>query len=108
MDREIVIVLNLWKEALAARGITVSRFIVFGSAATGAQRKYGDVDVVVISDDFTGMNIVERCKLTGHTRSRAGITTPMDVISLTESEYKELGEGTFIGDEVKPKGVVVA
>jgi predicted nucleotidyltransferase len=108
MDREIIRVLNRWKESLAKMGGRVSRFVIFGSAATGAQRKYSDVDVVVISDDFTGLNIVERCKLTGPSRSRAGITTSMDVISLTEREYDELGEGTFIGDEVKPKGVIVA
>ena len=108
MDREIVIVLNLWKKSLAEMGVRVSRFVIFGSAATGSRRKHSDVDVVVISDDFAGKNIVERCELTAPSRTRAGITIGMDVISLTEREYKELGEGTFIGDEVKPKGVVVA
>lgn len=40
-------------------------------------------------------------------RARMGIKRPMEILGLTEEEFASEYSGTFIGDEVKSKGVVV-
>ena len=40
-------------------------------------------------------------------RARTGIKKPMEIIGLSEEEFASENTGTFIGDEVKSKGVEV-
>jgi len=37
-----------------------------------------------------------------------GVKRPMEILGFTEEEFSAKPSGSFIGDEVKPKGVVVA
>lgn len=108
MDREISRVLRRLKMQLATRGVRVKRFVIFGSCAlTTKRREESDVDVVAISDDFARLDTFERFELIGLACADANITTPMDILPVTEKEYEEAPKGTLIYDEVKPKGVEV-
>lgn len=108
MDREIPRLLKRLKKALAAQGVVVSRFVLFGSCvAARGRRKDSDVDVVAISDDFARLDTFKRFETVGIACARGGITTPTDILPFTEREYQESAKGTFIGDEVKPKGVEI-
>jgi len=64
-------------------------------------------DVVVISDDFKEMNLLKRLETIGLALAKAKIMEPIEALGYTEEEYNSEREGTFIGDEVKSKGVVV-
>ncbi len=107
MDKKISKTLKEFKAALAAVGIRVSRFILFGSYATGETKEGSDIDVAVISDDFKGMNLLQRLETIGLAFAKAKIMEPIEAIGYTEEEFISKGEGTFIGDEVKSKGIEV-
>ncbi len=107
MDKKISKALKEFKAALAALGIRVSRLILFGSYATGETKEGSDIDVAVISDDFKGMNLLQRLETIGLAFAKAKIMEPIEAIGYTEEEFTSKGKGTFIGDEVKSKGIEV-
>lgn len=105
MDKEIHHVITEYKQKLEALGIKVKRVILYGSYAEGRAKEDSDIDLVVISDNFKDMDLWERLCILG--RARMGIKRPMEILGLTEEEFASEYSGTFIGDEVKSKGVVV-
>ncbi len=107
MDSKIFEVLKRHKNALENTGIKVSRMILFGSYATGIATEHSDIDVVVISDDFERLNLLERLEIIGLALAKAKIMEPVEAIGYTKQEFASKGEGTFIGDEVKTKGVEI-
>ncbi len=105
MDREIYHIINEYKQKLESLGVRVKRIILYGSHALGKAREDSDIDLVVVSDDFEDLDLWERLCLLG--RSRIGIKRPMEILGITEKEFKSEHSGTFIGDEVKSKGIQV-
>ncbi|MBC7093833.1 nucleotidyltransferase domain-containing protein [Candidatus Bipolaricaulota bacterium] len=92
-----------YKEELRRLGIEPEKVIVYGSRAKGILDKESDIDVVVISKDFARMGLRERLELLGVAAAR--IMEPVQALGYTSEEYASLGEGTFVGDEVKPVGI---
>ncbi len=106
MDKEITHLIKEYQQKLESSGVRVKKIIIYGSHASGKSGKDSDIDLVVISDDFKNMDLWERLCLLG--RARIGIKRPMEILGFTEEELAAQPIGSFIGDEVKPKGVVVA
>lgn len=106
MDSEISRIVNEYRQKLESLGIGVKRIILYGSYATGKAVEDSDIDLVVISDDFEKMDLWDRLCLLG--RARMGIKRPMEIMGFTEEEFAVKPIGTFIGDEVKTKGIVLA
>lgn len=107
MDRKITKILRSFKDTLEAMDIRISRIIVFGSYAKGVAEEHSDIDVVVISDSFKNMNLFERLEILGLALGKAKIMEPIEPLGYTEEEFSLKGEGTFIGDEVKTKGIEI-
>jgi len=105
MDQATVEVLNRYKQMLRRLGVKPQRVIVYGSRARGRAESDSDIDVVVISEDFARMNLRERLELLGIAAAR--IMEPIQALGYTAEEFAALGEGTFVGDEVKPVGIEV-
>jgi len=106
VDKEITHLIKEYQQKLESSGVRVKKIIIYGSHASGKPSKESDIDLVVISDDFKNMDLWERLCLLG--RARIGIKRPMEILGFTEEELAAQPIGSFIGDEVKPKGVVVA
>ncbi len=107
MDKKITKTLKGFKSALEAEGIKVNRIILFGSYAKRRPRRESDIDVAIISENFKGMNLLRRLETIGLALAKARIMEPIEAIGYTEEEFASKGEGTFIGEEVKSKGVEV-
>lgn len=107
MDKKVTAILRKFKKALAQKGIRVKKMIVFGSYATGSATPHSDIDVVVISDDFKGKNILQRLEVFGEVLAKAKIMEPIEPLGYTTKEFMSKGRGTLIGDEVKPTGVTI-
>lgn len=105
MDKEIYRIITEYRQKLEAVGIRVKKIILYGSHASGNARSESDIDLLVVSDDFEKMDLWERLSLLG--RARMGIKRPMEIIGFTEKEFKAEQRGTFVGDEIKTKGVEV-
>ncbi|MBI2267680.1 MAG: hypothetical protein HYU64_21360 [Armatimonadetes bacterium] len=51
------------------------------------------------------MDLWQRATLLGS--ARKGIKWPMEIVGVTPEEFMQEGQGTFIGDEVKEKGIEI-
>ncbi len=103
MDRNTVETIGRYKEELRRLGIWPERVILYGSHAKGQAMEHSDVDVVVVSRDFAPLNLRERLELLGLAAAR--IMEPVQALGYTPEEFAALGQGTFVGDEVKPVGI---
>jgi hypothetical protein len=107
MDKAVFEAIEEFKRALEYQGIRVKKIILYGSQATGKAGEHSDIDIVVISDDFEGINLLERLEILGVAMARARIFKPIEPLGYTEEEFDAKGRGTFVGDEVKEMGIEV-
>lgn len=105
MDKKINQIINKYRKNLESMGIKIKKIILYGSHASGKSKEASDIDLVVVSDDFRNMDLWERLCLLG--RARVGIKRPMEILGVTEEEFKEENSGTFLGDEVRSKGIEI-
>ncbi|MCR4405221.1 MAG: nucleotidyltransferase domain-containing protein [Candidatus Acetothermia bacterium] len=61
LEGELAEEFRKFREALA-REFKVERLILFGSRARGDHLKDSDIDLVIISPDFRGLNFLERVR----------------------------------------------
>lgn len=105
MDKEVNLIIAKYKQKLETLGLKVQKIVLYGSCTSGNAKEESDIDLVVVSDDFKEMDLWERLCLLG--RARIGIKRPMEILGLTKEEFVAKRSGTFIGDEIKAKGVEV-
>lgn len=55
LEQSVLTSVRNYLAALALRGITVERVVVFGSQAKGEAHEWSDIDLLVISPQFDGM-----------------------------------------------------
>jgi predicted nucleotidyltransferase len=106
MDTRVNRIIRDYKRAVERLGIRIDKLILYGSHASGTAAEWSDIDVIVVSEGFAAMDIWERQVLLG--RAAASVMEPIEAIGYTEEEYINAGSGTFIGDEVKGKGIEIA
>ncbi len=84
-------VIYFLKQSLIENGINVESIALFGSALTGEANDNSDIDLVIISADFTNLNLFDRAKLTmvPETETLKKFKIPMDIINLTPQEFND-------------------
>ncbi|HUT04480.1 MAG TPA: nucleotidyltransferase domain-containing protein [bacterium] len=105
MDKRIHETVLRFRAGLNKTGIRNSRIILYGSYSAGTAQEYSDIDLIVISDHFEGMDLWDRQCILGD--STAGMFEPIEALGYTYAEYEAMGPGTFVGQEVKPKGIEI-
>lgn len=105
MDSEVTQVIDRYKRNLEALGVVISKVILYGSRATGHSRADSDLDLLVVSDSLDGLDLWDRLTLLG--RARVGITFPMEILGMTEEEFRGAAQAGFVADEVLPSGIAV-
>jgi predicted nucleotidyltransferase len=87
MDKESVVkTLERFRNSLEARGIRLSKLVLYGSYARGNPTATSDIDVVVISDDFTGMGYWERIDIL--TEAIYEVFAPVEAVAMTTAEWE--------------------
>jgi hypothetical protein len=51
------------------------------------------------------LNLLKRLETIGLALAKAKITEPIEALGYTEKEFSAKGKGTFLGDEIKSKGI---
>ena len=92
-------VVQQYKESLLKLGVRVERVILFGSFAFGEPRKDSDIDLVVVSDDFKGLNLRERLEVLGIAAVR--IMQPIEANGYTLQEIKRASPWSFLSQVLK-------
>lgn len=87
------------------RALKLERVILFGSHAYGRPHEWSDIDVGVISPDFSGLGRVVRLEWLERVAWEAEAHA-VEPVGLTTEEYAEASELSLLG-EVREKGIVV-
>ncbi|MBI3051810.1 nucleotidyltransferase domain-containing protein [Candidatus Woesearchaeota archaeon] len=105
MDKKKSLVKNLkaFKQK-ACRNIRISNLILFGSYATGKTHRWSDVDLIVVSPDFRGMNFFQRgAKMYGYWH----LKKPVDFLCFTPEEFQRKRDGITIVNQALKEGVAI-
>lgn len=84
-------IIQYLREQLIKNGLSVDSIALFGSALTNEMHMDSDIDLIIISSDFTDKDIFERCQMTMKPEidTLKKFKVPMDVINLSPDEYNE-------------------
>lgn len=82
---EIEKIIMDFNKAMAKQGIITERIFLFGSQANDTAREHSDIDLVVISSSFKGLDFMKRCEILG--RAIAEIMEPIEPLAYTPEEF---------------------
>lgn len=85
--------------------IAVDNVLLFGSFAWGKPTKHSDVDLVIISPDFTKKRFQNRWQWLSRMRDDISCQTAMDVIGYTPDEFADIEQHSTIMARAKKDGV---
>jgi uncharacterized protein len=102
---EIADVIVQYCAQLGAMGIRVERALLFGSYARGAEREGSDIDVLIVSPDFSALNTRERLEYLGTAAAR--LWQPIEALACTPDELAHAEPATLL-EEIVRTGVRVA
>lgn len=97
------IIVNHYIKTLKKK-IEVDGILLFGSFAWGQPTKHSDVDLVVISKDFSKYNFDSRLSLLNHARDKISYQAAMDIIGYTPKEFSQIEKYSAIMSKAKQKG----
>lgn len=94
--REIEEIIKKYVSKLAEMGIEVELTMLYGSYAKGQAREDSDIDLIVVSRDFAGMNIRERLETLGIAAAR--ILEPVQARGYTPEEMESEEKESFLAE----------
>jgi len=103
MDKATIAgIVECLRTSLSEAGVNVSFIALFGSALSGEMHQDSDVDLIIVSPDFDGRDIFERAQLTmaPELAVQKKYKLPLDIISLSPSEYYEAKRNRFYQAQV--------
>ena len=87
MDRKAVVaIVERFARELQARGIQPQQVVLYGSQAAGTATEASDIDLVVISEDFTGKKFWERIDLLSD--AIYATYAPLEAVAMTPEEWQ--------------------
>ena len=105
MDKNAVVeIVDRFRKGLEARGIRPEKVILYGSYAKGVATAVSDIDVVVISSDFSGKGFWERIEILSDVIYE--MFAPLDAVALTPDEWD--GGESFVVDFARNGEVLYA
>jgi len=85
--------------------IEVEKIILFGSFVRGKQKRWSDIDLAVISDNFKRMTFHKRLVFLGMLAWQAK-AVEIEALGYTKDEYRNATKLDFLG-EIKRTGKVI-
>ena len=79
-------IVSAYAEELSQK-ISIQGIFVFGSAARGQMTGVSDVDLLVVSKDFKGMDFMKRLELLSRASVKASRIAALDSIGYTPEEF---------------------
>lgn len=86
----VINIVRFLSARLKTSGLKVSKIILFGSHAANKSTMDSDIDLVIISEDFSNKNILERVQLLKDAEIAAikKFMIPLDIVAMTPGEFK--------------------
>jgi ADP-heptose:LPS heptosyltransferase len=91
--------------ALLKEKCKIEKVILFGSHIRGKQKRWSDIDLAIVSDDFSKMNFHQRLVFLGMLAWQAK-ATEIEALGYTLDEYRNATKLDFLG-EIKRTGKTI-
>lgn len=88
--------------------LDISRAILFGSHARGDNQRDSDLDIIVVSREFKGMDLMQRLVFLSKARGRKYMSPAMDILGYTPEEFLKLKRDSIVVQEAAEQGVILA
>lgn len=85
-NAEIMSLINKFLKKVQSSGIRIEKAYLYGSRATGNATVYSDIDIAVVSSDFSGDRFIDMGKLTHLTWD---IDARMEPVGFRPEEFNE-------------------
>jgi predicted nucleotidyltransferase len=84
--REII---DFFASQLQRQGLRISKIILFGSQAEGSDAPDSDIDIAVVSEDFSDKNSSQRAELLNRADALAikKFMVPLDVVMMSPEDF---------------------
>ena len=76
-----------FQKAIESKGINVSKLILYGSYARGDFREGSDIDLILISEDFSGHDYWSRIDILSE--AIYDVFAPIEVVGFTPEEWDQ-------------------
>lgn len=93
-------VLRQYIEVMRESGLKVKEVYFFGSRAKGEEKKDSDLDVCVVSDDFSGDKVEDNKRLYKLARN---VSTLIEPHAFSTEEFED--KYNFLAQEIKRSGI---
>ena len=105
MDKQKYLIRNI-KNFIAnlMKDFKIERIVFFGSGVTKKFTSHSDIDLIIVSDNFKGMNFFERA---AKMYDYWDIDLPVDFLCYTLEEFEKLRKKISIVREALQNGVIV-
>jgi len=93
MDQAAVnTIIRFLESCLKEDGVNNASIALFGSALSNTMGPDSDIDLIIISSDFSGKSILDRGKLTmvSELKTLRKFMIPIDILNLTPEEYHSM------------------
>lgn len=106
VDAKVLEAVNFLALSLGKNGIHIHDLILSGSSGLGTASPHSDIDIAIVSADFTGRDIFERALLTkdAEIQTVRKFRVALDVLTLTPEEYRD--PASLIAGTIR-KGIIV-
>jgi len=91
-----------FSKRLEKKGVKDAKYYVFGSWAEGRQGKYSDIDLAVVSDEFSGNSFEDSTRLRLLT---IGIDTMLEPVAMKTEDFAD--KYNSLASEIKRTGIRV-
>ncbi|MCL5675962.1 MAG: nucleotidyltransferase domain-containing protein [Patescibacteria group bacterium] len=104
--KNVLKIISLYKKDLEKK-IKVDKIVLFGSVAKGKINQDSDIDLLVVSSQFSSLDPDERAKLLVLARENPETwNVAMDIFGVTPKEYQNASRLSILG-EIKKTGITI-
>lgn len=91
VDAQVLEAVNFFSALVRENGVYINDLILFGSFSAGTATSESDIDIAIISKDFTGRDIFERPLMTKDAEiiTVRKFKVALDVLTLTPEEFRD-------------------
>lgn len=101
VSSEIISIVKIFLERLQKDNIRVSKAILYGSYAKGTNDEWSDIDLAIVSDDFSGNRVLDKERMI---KSIVDINTSISPLPYRPEDFDE--SDLFV-KEIIESGIVI-
>jgi predicted nucleotidyltransferase len=102
---EIKEIIERYRQQLLSLGIRADQIYLYGSYAKGIAHEGSDIDLIVVSPDFSSLNLRERLEILGVAAAR--LLKPVQAMGYTPDEIAAKSYSPFVDEILASEAIAI-